>query len=99
MHAFRFFSILISCLLLWAGMSSCWSARCPRGTCRVRVEHRHGESYFRPREAFSWMWTPRYKHVRTPNYALMGAPGAQKKKVWYRFLSRNPKITTQKPRK
>ena len=36
---------------------------------------------------------------RTPNYALMGAQGLQKKKVWYRFLSRNPKITTQNPRK
>jgi hypothetical protein len=99
MYLFRFFSILVSCLLLMAGMSSCWSARCPRETCHVRVEHRHGDLYYRPREAFSWMWTPRYKHVRTPNYALMGVQGIKKKKVWYRFLIRNTKKTIPKPKK
>lgn len=97
MYKYRTILMLFNCLLLGVGMSSCWSARCPRETCRVRVEHRHGELYFRPREAFSWMWTPRYKHVRTPNYALMGVQGIQKKKVWYRFLSRNPKVTLKKP--
>lgn len=66
-------------------LSACWSVRCPRETCRVRVEHRHGEGYYRPREAMSWMWTPRYKHVR------VGANG-QKEMVtvnpWYKILAR-----------
>lgn len=45
-------------------LSACWSARCPHKTCRVKVEHRHGAGYFRPNLPFSWMWTPRYKHIR-----------------------------------
>ena len=45
-------------------LSACWSARCPYQTCRVKLEHRHGVGYFRPNVAFSWMWTPRYKHIR-----------------------------------
>jgi hypothetical protein len=76
-------------------MSACWSARCPRETCRVRVEHRHGESYYRPREAFSWMWTPRYKHVR------VGANGQKEvitSKPWYKIIGRKKPATTSKPR-
>jgi hypothetical protein len=80
--------ISLSLVFLTLVMSGCWSARCPRTTCRVRVEHRHGEAYYRPREAMSWMWTPRYKHVR------VGANGQKvviARKPWYKVLSKKKK--------
>jgi len=95
MPASRFIVLIISCLLLGAGLTSCWSARCPRTTCRVRVEHRHGELYYRPREALSWMWTPRYKHVRNPNSPLSAR---NKVKIWNRIFKPGTPVTQKKPR-
>ncbi|WP_395767795.1 hypothetical protein [Aquirufa sp.] len=80
------------------GLSGCWSARCPRETCRVRVEHRHGEKYFRPHEAFSWMWTPRYKHVRSVSYAELANKTSKPKRIWNRIFKPTPKVSAQKPR-
>lgn len=79
-------------------VSSCWSARCPRETCKVRVEHRHGESYYRPRAAFSWMWTPRYKHVRTGQIAGAGPNQFENKSPWYKVWGKNKNKKNQKPR-
>ncbi len=79
-------------------MTSCWSARCPRETCRVRVEHRHGERYFRPRAAMSWMWTPRYKHVRTVQVAGAGPNQIQAKKPWYKVWEPKNTNKSKKPR-
>jgi hypothetical protein len=93
-----------SCLLLVLGCVSClglvgcWSARCPRETCHVRVEHRHGENYYRPHEALSWMWTPRYKHVRTVSYAEVAAKSSKTKRIWTRIFKPSPKVSAQKPR-
>lgn len=75
-------SVLLMAFMFF--MTSCWSARCPRETCRVRVEHRHGDRYFRPRAAMSWMWTPRYKHVRTVQIAGAGPNQIQAKNPWYK---------------
>ncbi|MFL0162927.1 hypothetical protein [Aquirufa salirivi] len=97
-QTFRIFWMFFIGTLLTVGMSSCWSARCPRETCRVRVEHRHGESYYRPREAFSWMWTPRYKHVRTSNYATIGPNKPTKKRAWYQFYKPADRVSSKKPR-
>lgn len=77
--------------------SSCWSARCPRVTCRVRVEHRHGEKYYRPRAPLSWMWTPRYKHVRTGQVAGAGPNQIEAKKPWYKVWEKD-NSKKQKPR-
>ena len=76
-------------------LSACWSARCPRETCRVRVEHRHGESYYRPREAMSWMWTPRYKHVRVGKNKKKEVVTA---KPWYKIIGRKKPAPAAKPR-
>ena len=77
------------------GITSCWSARCPRESCRVQVEHRHGEQYFRPRAAFSWMYTPRYKHIRkSPIAAGPNQPAV--KNPWYKF--KKPSKPASKPR-
>lgn len=75
-------------LLLTIGLSSCWSPRCPRPTCRVRVEHRHNTSYYRPREAFSWVWSRKYKHVRTIDYAAAGPNSVEKVRIWDKLLKR-----------
>ena len=83
---------LISTLCL---LSACWSARCPYQTCRVKVEHRHGVGYYRPNVAFSWMWTPRYKHVR------VGANGQKEvvtSKPWYKLIVRKKPAPAAKPR-
>ncbi|MFM6948942.1 MAG: hypothetical protein ACKOWQ_08010 [Aquirufa sp.] len=84
---------ILSLLLL----NACWSARCPKVTCRVQVEHRHGDRYYRPRQAFSWMYTPRYKHVRTSNYAGAGPNQVETKKAWYKKII--PSRNSNKPRK
>ncbi|MEN9959441.1 MAG: hypothetical protein RLZZ474_1685 [Bacteroidota bacterium] len=76
----------------------CWSARCPRATCHVRVEHRHGENYYRPHEALSWMWTPRYKHVRTVSYAELAKKDSKPKRLLNRIFKPSPKVSAQKPR-
>jgi hypothetical protein len=48
------------------------------------------------REAMSWMWTPRYKHVR------VGANGQKQivtRKPWYKILARKkPAPVAAKPR-
>ena len=93
-RARSYWNVLLLAILAMT-MTACWSARCPRETCRVRVEHRHGESYYRPREAMSWMWTPRYKHVR------VGANGQKEvitTKPWYKFLARKKPAPAAKPR-
>ena len=82
-------------VLMLFSLTSCWSARCPRVTCRVRVEHRHGERYFRPREALSWMWTPRYKHVRTPE---LGKNAGPPKKFLNLLILPSKKVSAKKPR-
>lgn len=79
-------------------MTSCWSARCPRVTCRVQVEHRHGEKYYRPRAALSWMWTPRYKHVRTAQVAGAGPNQIEAKKPWYKVWEPKKSNKSKKPR-
>ncbi len=89
--------ILLSLVLLLS-LGGCWSARCPRETCRVRVEHRHGENYFRPHEALSWMWTPRYKHVRAVSYSEVAAKSSKTKRLWIRVFKPAPKVSAQKPR-
>ena len=96
----RTFFLLCLGSLLSLSLVGCWSARCPRETCRVRVEHRHGENYYRPHEAFSWMWTPRYKHVRTVSYAELAAKSsnAKPKRIWNRIFKPSPKVSAQKPR-
>lgn len=81
------------------GLAGCWSARCPRETCRVRVEHLHGENYYRPHEAFSWMWTPRYKHVRSVSYAEVAAKSSKTKRIWARIFKPAAKVPAQKPQK
>lgn len=99
MQIVRTFGILFTSLFLLVGLSGCWSARCPRDTCRVRVEHRHGDSFFRPREAFSWMWTPRYKHARVANYAQLMSQGKLEKKAWYRVFKKSTVVSVPKPSK
>ncbi|MEY4954002.1 MAG: hypothetical protein RI981_87 [Bacteroidota bacterium] len=79
-------------------LAGCWSARCPRATCHVRVEHRHGDNYYRPHEAFSWMWTPRYKHVRTVSYAELATKSSKPKQIWKRIFKPSPNVSAQKPR-
>ena len=79
-------------------LSACWSARCPYETCRVKVEHRHGVGYYRPNVAFSWMWTPRYKHVRTVSYAELATKSSKPKQIWNRIFKPSPKVSAQKPR-
>lgn len=90
----RFNALLSIGLLSILMLNSCWSARCPKRTCHVQVEHRHGDRYFRPRQAFSWMYTPRYKHVRISNYAGAGPNQVEAKKAWYKKI-----LPTQKPNK
>jgi hypothetical protein len=95
MPAARYFLMVVTCLFLLTGLGSCWSARCPRTTCRVRVEHRHGDLYYRPREAWSWMWTPRYKHVRNPNTPVYAQ---NKAKIWRRIFKPGTPVTQKKAR-
>lgn len=80
------------------GLVGCWSARCPRATCRVRVEHRHGDGFYRPHEAFSWMWTPHYKHVRVVPYAELVNKSSKTKRLWLRIFKPIPKVSEKKPR-
>jgi hypothetical protein len=95
----KFRSLVVVCIISMGYlMSSCWSARCPRATCRVRVEHRHGDKYFRPRAAMSWMWTPRYKHVRTAQVAGAGPNQIEAKKPWYKVWGPKATNKSQKPR-
>ncbi len=89
--------LFVGCFLaLFLG--GCWSARCPRATCHVRVEHRHGESYYRPHEAFSWMWAPHYKHVRSVSYAELAAKSSKPKRIWSRLFKPSQKVSVQKPK-
>ncbi len=92
------FFLLVLGSFVSLGLIGCWSARCPRATCHVRVEHRHGENYFRPHEALSWMWTPRYKHVRKVSYAELATKSSKPKRVWNRIFKPSPKVSAQKPR-
>ncbi|MEK6547981.1 MAG: hypothetical protein AABZ56_06665 [Bacteroidota bacterium] len=92
------FFLLVLGSFVSLGLVGCWSARCPRATCHVRVEHRHGENYFRPHEALSWMWTPRYKHVRKVSYAELATKSSKPKRVWNRIFKPSPKVSAQKPR-
>ena len=92
------FFLLVLGSFVSLGLVGCWSARCPRATCHVRVEHRHGENYFRPHEALSWMWTPRYKHVRKVSYAELATKSSKPKRVWNRIFKPTPKVSAQKPR-
>ena len=90
--------ILILFMFLTLMMTSCWSSRCPRATCRVRVEHRHGDKYFRPRATMSWMWTPRYKHVRTAQVAGAGPNQIEAKNPWYKVWGPKTNKKTKKSR-
>lgn len=92
----RFIGLCSIGLVSLLSLNACWSARCPRETCRVQVEHRHGDRYYRPRQAFSWMYTARYKHVRTSNYAGAGPNQVETKKAWYKKIL--PTKKTNKPR-
>jgi hypothetical protein len=92
------FFLLVLGSFVSLGLVGCWSARCPRATCHVRVEHRHGENYFRPHEALSWMWTPRYKHVRKVSYAELATKSSKPKRVWNRIFKPSLKVSAQKPR-
>lgn len=77
---------LLTVFLVIFLMCSCWSPRCPRKNCRVKVEHRHGSHYYRPREALSWMWSRKYQHIRTPDYAAAGPNSLEKVKIWDKLL-------------
>ncbi len=92
-----FFLLVVGCFVS-LGLVGCWSARCPRATCHVRVEHRHGENYYRPHEALSWMWTPRYKHVRSVSYAELANKSSKPKRLLNRIFKPKPKVLVQKPR-
>ncbi len=47
--------------LLGIQLQSCiWAKRCPQPSCRVAKEHRHEGQVFRPRAAFSWIYTKKH---------------------------------------
>lgn len=94
----RTFLLLSLGCVFCLGLAGCWSARCPRATCHVRVEHRHGENYYRPHEALSWMWTPRYKHVRSVSYSELAKKESKPKQLLNRIFKPSPKVSAQKPR-
>lgn len=83
-------STLRICLMLGAGflllgLSGCWSARCPKVNCKVQVEHRHGDQFYRPRTPLSWTWSRSYRHVRANTNVGRGPNQMEKKKIWNRI--------------
>ncbi|MFM1912523.1 MAG: hypothetical protein RIR51_361 [Bacteroidota bacterium] len=61
------------------------------------VEHRHESSYYRPREAFSWIWSRKYKHIRTMDYAAEGPNSTEKVRIWNKILKRTKRKNRNQP--